>query len=278
MHLELIIHLNSFDHLNILTIKSIGEQMSFRPYQVPRRKLAKKEETNKNNVVKDIKVHYPSKIPNTLPYSKYPTGPKLTKYANMTSLSNQNIANADKLLTSYSPSLMIPWDHKQINLQSDLIMNDLFDTPEERVIFLKFSYPQHKDQPNSNAGISSRIDSKQTPIHDVHEFERSFEYKVNVPNFDDSMKIRVFTFIKSKLTKEAQWMIEEIVSKSKGRNQDNTTGYMADDLFFYLLLNGEGEDLLKNIDEQMADAFRLGQCPQGRTIRILQLVNAFCSG
>jgi hypothetical protein len=248
--------------------------MSFRPYQVPRRKITKKEETKKNNVAEDIKVHYPSKIMEIFPNSKYPTDPKPT-YA--TPLPNRIIANTDKLLTSYPPSFMIPQNHKQINnFQSDLNMNNLFDTPEERVIFLKFSYPQHKDQPNSNAGISSRIDSKQTPIHDVHEFERSFEYKVNVPNFDDSMKIRVFTFIKNKLTKEAQWMIEEIISKSKGRNQDNTTGYMADDLFFYLLLNGEGEDLLKNIDEQMADAFRLGQCPQGRTIRILQLVNAFC--
>lgn len=153
----------------------------------------------------------------------------------------------------------------------------LHDTPEERKIFNTFS--DTKISPatgNSNAGIIKRVDSHGTPSRDVHQFERSFEYKINVPEYDEKMKGRVFTFIKKKVSKEAGGMIDEIAKVSRGRNVDNVTGYIADDLLFYLLLNGQGEDLLSNIDEQLADAYRLGRCPQGRTIRTLSLINAFC--
>jgi hypothetical protein len=187
------------------------------------------------------------------------------------------------LITLESASVSPTIPHPQIvpiKRDQDLkeIGEGLLDTPEEHKIFRTFSDTQTSlTTGNSNANIKSRIDSIETPAWDVHQFEQSFQYRVNVPEYDAKMKNRVFQFISKKLSKQGEEMVNEIARVSRNRNIDNITGYVADDLFFYLLLHGRGQDLLSNIDEQLSDSYRLGRCPQGRTIRLLSLINAFCS-
>lgn len=109
-------------------------------------------------------------------------------------------------------------------------------------------------------------------MENVHTFDRKIEMKYSIPLVDSNVKNKLFREISTVLSQDSKYMIEEII---KGGNIDQTNGYDASDMFYYLLLNGVGEDFHKNLDEQLTDMFRLGKCPQGRVIRLISLMNAF---
>lgn len=114
------------------------------------------------------------------------------------------------------------------------------------------------------------------PVRNVHEYDKKLEYKLNIPSYQKEKKDNLFNLIKPKLSSnEAKKMIE-CIQRSDKDNYDSINGYDASDLLYHLLLNGKGEDLYKNLNEQLTDTYKLGKCPQGRTIRLLSLLGAFC--
>ena len=62
-------------------------------------------------------------------------------------------------------------------------------------------------------------------------------------------------------------------------NYDHVNNVYADDILAEIciklvnLSENDRVDVLKNIAEQMADMYRLGQCPQGRSTRLIQVYN-----
>lgn len=113
------------------------------------------------------------------------------------------------------------------------------------------------------------------PIRNVHEYDGKLEYKLNIPVYPEEKKHELFNRIKQNLSNESQRMIECIQTSGRG-NYDHINGYDASDLLYHLLITGKGDDLYINLNEQLSDAYRLGKCPQGRTIRLLSLIGAFC--
>ena len=116
--------------------------------------------------------------------------------------------------------------------------------------------------------------SNALPVRDVHVYDRTIEYKVEVPIYEKTSKTTLLDEVRKILPSKASEMIHIIQSNNTG-NIDGQNGYVADDLLVYLLLNGHGEDFALNLKEQLDDAYTLGQCPQGRVIRLISLVNAF---
>lgn len=111
------------------------------------------------------------------------------------------------------------------------------------------------------------------PVRNVHVYDGTIQHRFNVPEYPLVQKELVFARLRPILTPESQLMLDIISSK---RAYDHANKYKADDLLFYILAHGKGEDLLQNLNEQLTDAYRLGQCPQGQVIRLLSLVQPFC--
>lgn len=110
------------------------------------------------------------------------------------------------------------------------------------------------------------------PIRNVHVYDGKLEYRPDVPKYPENVKDKLFASLQPTLSSEAGKMIGKI---RHGGNGDGANGYDASDLFYYLLINAQGEDFYQNLNEQLTDMYRLGQCPQGRVIRLMSLVGAF---
>jgi hypothetical protein len=109
---------------------------------------------------------------------------------------------------------------------------------------------------------------------DVHVYDRKIEYKVNVPIYTEVNKNDVITGLLANpsISQASKLMLNLILL---GGNIDNVNGYDATDLLVHLIRMGKGDDLLMNLNEQLADMYNLGRCPQGRVIRLISLINAF---
>lgn len=65
-------------------------------------------------------------------------------------------------------------------------------------------------------------------------------------------------------------------------NFDPRNSVYADDILSEICVRlvkipeSERGDTFDNISEQMADMYKLGQCPQGRTTRLIQIYNYLC--
>lgn len=112
-------------------------------------------------------------------------------------------------------------------------------------------------------------------FQNVHSYDRKLEYRQEIPSYTQDTKESLFQKIQSLLNPDASLMIQEI---RQGGNYDSINMYDASDILYYLLINSQGDtqDMYKNLNEQLADMYKLGKCPQGRVIRLLSLVNAFC--
>lgn len=116
----------------------------------------------------------------------------------------------------------------------------------------------------------------ETSFQNVHSYDRKLEYRQEIPRYPHDIKESLFQKVQSLLNPDASLMIQEI---RQGGNYDSINMYDASDILYHLLINSQGDtqDMYKNLNEQLADMYKLGKCPQGRVIRLLSLVNAFCS-
>ena len=113
-----------------------------------------------------------------------------------------------------------------------------------------------------------------SPSKDVHIYDGKILNPPLVPVYSEGEKTCLFSKLKSKLSREASHMIE-IIMKGGG-NHDAINNLNSSDLLYHLVINNKPDsDMYQNLNEQLADMYRLGQCPQGRVIRLVSLVNAF---
>lgn len=156
-------------------------------------------------------------------------------------------------------------------------MPDCLQNPIDDMLFKKITQKLedaknsvHQDQGQKQ----SQLEVKTNPANfrDVHTFDRQIETKLEVPTRTPEFKKKVFELLQQYVSPPAQSMLEIFKGMS---NYDPVNGYDAGDLLIYFLDKASG-DWLYFLDEQLSDNFHLGQCVQGRTIRLLSIVNAFC--
>lgn len=162
---------------------------------------------------------------------------------------------------------------KKISIQNhrkrqSSITSKKFDNP-----YSSHSSSSHSLVPHSHSKVSLTTPSNVNPVLNVHQFDSKLEVKYDIPVYPRQDKQKLFTSLQTILCPEAKQMVELM---KLNRNIDPINQYDASDILFHLLIKGKGDDLYLNLNEQLTDMFRLGQCPQGRTIRLLSLVNAFC--
>ena len=91
----------------------------------------------------------------------------------------------------------------------------------------------------------------------------------------EEKKTRVEPLTKLPLSAEAQHYLQGIIAAfGSGQNIDPTNSLNADDLLCACVPFKDNEDFRKQFNEQLCD-MRTGFCPQGRTHRLFQLVQAF---
>lgn len=120
-------------------------------------------------------------------------------------------------------------------------------------------------------------------MRNVHEFDGKVPMKMGSKYDNHEMKkiIHDAGFLK-KMRHDAQWMAQQIMTENSEKNIDPLNHHMdarhmlvalldkiahirdqEDKEFFHLLL-----------EEQLSDMKNLGSCPQGRTIRLWQLLQS----
>lgn len=114
-------------------------------------------------------------------------------------------------------------------------------------------------------------------MRNVHEFDR----KINMNLPQKEIKEEIFeSFLKRKLSNIAMMMATQIIQPNE-KNDDHINQADARFLLFELLSKIQSqpekdqEDMYKLLEEQLEDMLRLGPCPQGRTIRLWQLLQCF---
>jgi hypothetical protein len=120
--------------------------------------------------------------------------------------------------------------------------------------------------------ISTSPPSNPSTFRDVHSFDGHLE-KISIPEYDRTTKEALFTQLKTVLPAQAG-ILDQFINRVA--TFDSSNSYQADDLLVHLILHNKGEDLLRNLREQLEDIATLGPCPQGKVTRILSLIQAFC--
>jgi hypothetical protein len=147
---------------------------------------------------------------------------------------------------------------------------------DDDVLFEKIArkLKEASEKTSVNQEQQSQLEVKTNPTNfrDVHTFDRQIETKLEVPTRTVEFKIKVFELLQQYVSPPARNMLEVFKGMS---NYDSVNNYDAGDLLIYFLDKASG-DWLYFLDEQLSDNFHLGQCVQGRTIRLLSIVNAFC--
>lgn len=112
-------------------------------------------------------------------------------------------------------------------------------------------------------------------MKNVHEYDG----KLLIPElnkFDDNYKITQIKELLPKLTKiNAVKMLQKIgqaIIIKSDENIDQENNVDASDILANILSKNY-INIINLLDEQLDDMFLLGQCPQGRTTRLLQILN-----
>lgn len=116
-------------------------------------------------------------------------------------------------------------------------------------------------------------------MRNVHEYDGKL-VKTDIPVIEKNEEERLLSgFLQRRMQHAALFMSRSILSYDHAQqNNDTINDLDARQLFIYLLhlidkLPKEDHDEWNNmLEEQLADMTRLGPCPQGRTIRLWQLV------
>lgn len=92
-------------------------------------------------------------------------------------------------------------------------------------------------------------------------------------------KKEAFTHLIEKLNNQSAKMMVKIMitnlSTEKGPNYQQINNLDSSDILMDLIQCIDNTDVLKGLNEQLADIRNLGFCPSGRTTRLLQLWSAF---
>ena len=120
---------------------------------------------------------------------------------------------------------------------------------------------------------------------DVHTFDGSLSH--NIKNrFTLEEKCVMFNWLIvqintiSSLDCDSITGLKLVIENTQHSNFDSKNNVYADDILVEIcaklidVKENERISILKNIAEQMSDMYRLGQCPQGRTTRLIQIYNA----
>lgn len=120
-------------------------------------------------------------------------------------------------------------------------------------------------------------------MRNVHEFDGKIPMKINLTYGDHEMKkiMNDAGFLK-KMRHDAQWMAHQIMTEKSEKNIDPLNHHMDARQMLVALLDKiaqikdqEDKELFcLLLEEQLSDMKNLGQCPQGRTIRLWQLLQS----
>lgn len=118
---------------------------------------------------------------------------------------------------------------------------------------------------------------------DVHVFDGKWTHDIQA-RFILSQKDVLFRWLRARLSRiniplTAIQGVELVINNTgSSRNYDPINKVSADDILAeicWILVDREGReditDYLLLLSEQMSDMYRLGQCPQGRSLRLIQI-------
>jgi hypothetical protein len=117
-------------------------------------------------------------------------------------------------------------------------------------------------------------------FQDVHQYDYSYRdlpYTPVVTTLEE--RKRLILELEETVTNPSARLGIHLIYANAGtmNNSDNTNGKQAEDLLADLahtILVENNVDILPLLEEQMADMFHLGQCAQGKTTRLWQLIQA----
>jgi hypothetical protein len=141
--------------------------------------------------------------------------------------------------------------------------------------------------PNPTIGPNGEPEENPRPIEtviqsnlfqDVHQYDYSYKdlpYTPVVKTLEE--RKRLILELEDKVTNPSARLGIHLIYANAGtmNNLDNTNGKQAEDLLADLahaILVENQIDILPLLEEQMADMFHLGQCAQGKTTRLWQLI------
>ena len=108
---------------------------------------------------------------------------------------------------------------------------------------------------------------------DVHQFDGKIDIPV-LTTFTKDQKIDQIKTLLPKLTKTSALKIIQTITNTiiqdSNENFDDINNVDASDILANILAKSY-DSLLDIIEEQLEDIWELGQCPQGRTIRFIQM-------
>lgn len=120
-------------------------------------------------------------------------------------------------------------------------------------------------------------------MRNVHEFDGKVAMKMDCKYTDHQMQkiINDAGFLK-KMRYDAQLMIHKIITENSDKNIDHLNYHMDARQMFVALLDkiikiqdhDDQQFFHKLLEEQLSDMKNLGPCPQGRTIRLWQLLQS----
>lgn len=120
-------------------------------------------------------------------------------------------------------------------------------------------------------------------MRNVHEFDGKIPMKINCQYGNEQMKkiIDDAGFLKE-MSPDAQFMARRIITENNKKNVDTRNHHMDARQLFVALLDKvatikdqqDKEWFHHLVEEQLVDMKNLGPCPQGRTIRLWQLLQS----
>lgn len=118
--------------------------------------------------------------------------------------------------------------------------------------------------------------SRPSQFIDVHQFDYSYKNVQHKPvTLSNTERVYIIERLISKMKDPIAINGARIIMANIGNdaNRDSTNQKNADDILCLLALHIEKDaDLLPLLEEQLADMVQLGQCAQGRTTRLWQLL------
>ena len=116
-----------------------------------------------------------------------------------------------------------------------------------------------------------------TEFQDVHHYDEKILMPVFQKQFTKQEKLEQIKILLPKLTKTTSMQMMQLIIKSitdeNLENYDAINRIDASDILA-AILSKSYDNILDIFEEQLEDIWLLGRCPQGRTIRFIQLYKA----
>jgi len=114
-------------------------------------------------------------------------------------------------------------------------------------------------------------------FQDVHQFDGKIEMPVFPNTHTVEQKLEQIKILLPKLTNTSAMLIMQLIIKAlidqTNDNYDDINNIDASDILANIL-DKPYDEMLDIIQEQLEDIWLLGQCPQGRTTRFMQIYNS----